>query len=471
MEYHQITLIEYQEMKQAIELELNNIAEGFIRVGYHLKRMRDSEGFRQGGYETLAEFAQTEYHLDQSTVSRLIKINDSYSIDGYSKLMKPEYKGYGSSKLSEMLQIPIEEHELLSQELTREDIREYKKFKKEEKKAEKEDKAEKEEKEEKEETEATEEKAETEDKTETEETEQSKEPERGEENDAGKESIQPTDKLENSTEASESKAHSEELPEPTNKPENSLEAVIEEMFHQDKEALNELFASEAYRTGNLEDMVEILNPNGSRTFRKGIYFLFFYDLKEGIKYRKFGENQNYQMTWEEFLTKVQEIFGEAAAGKRTWEKFFQKESREELIEKPANKQENPIAPAHKSPEKIPVTKPVEEPEQEKSWREKAKEGECPKDTQSCIRQEWGTNQEQQEAGTKECEACWKKYGKTENILQEAKKAEQQEKESRYAHLKRLSIPELAEYLHRELKPSIMLTRENVEEWLQEAVEI
>lgn len=441
MEYHQITLIEYQEMKQAIELELNNIAEGFIRVGYHLKRMRDSEGFRQGGYETLAEFAQTEYHLDQSTVSRLIKINDSYSIDGYSKLMKPEYKGYGSSKLSEMLQIPIEEHELLSQELTREDIREYKKFKKEEKKAEKEEKAKKKE---------TEEKAETEEKTETEETEQSKEPERGEENDAGKESIQPAEAPEHSTEAPESKAHTEELPEPTNKPENSLEAVIEEMFHQDKEALNELFASEAYRTGNLEDMVEILNPNGSRTFRKGIYFLFFYDLKEGIKYRKFGENQNYQMTWE---------------------KFFQKESREGLIEKTVNKQENPVAPAHKSPEKMSVTKPAEEPEQEKSWREKAKEGECPKDTQSCIRQEWGTNQEQQEAGSKECKACWENYIKTESILQEAKKAEQQETESRYVHLKKFSMQELAEYLHRELKPSIMLTRENVEEWLQEAVEI
>lgn len=36
---------------------------------------------------------------------------------------------------------------------------------------------------------------------------------------------------------------------------------------------------------------------------------------------------------------------------------------------------------------------------------------CPPSASSCIRQEWGTTPEQQEAGKKECEKCWEHYKK------------------------------------------------------------
>lgn len=41
---------------------------------------------------------------------------------------------------------------------------------------------------------------------------------------------------------------------------------------------------------------------------------------------------------------------------------------------------------------------------------------CPPDIRSCIRQEWGTDPEQQEAGRKECKKCWKEYKKLHKIV-------------------------------------------------------
>lgn len=127
-EYHQITISEYMEMKDEIRRELVNAAESFIRTGYYLRQIEDSEAFRQEGYASVYEFAEREFNLSKSTVSRLKAINKEFSEDGYSKLVDPRYRGIRKSILAEMLALPDPDRELVTPETAREDVRELSRF-------------------------------------------------------------------------------------------------------------------------------------------------------------------------------------------------------------------------------------------------------------------------------------------------------------------------------------------------------
>lgn len=96
----------YSEFKTALDTEMNKAAESFVKIGYLLKIARDTDILAESGYNSLTEFAQAEYNLDKSQVSRFIAINDNYSVDGYSDRLRTEYTGYGYSKLAMMLTLP-----------------------------------------------------------------------------------------------------------------------------------------------------------------------------------------------------------------------------------------------------------------------------------------------------------------------------------------------------------------------------
>lgn len=96
----------YSEFKTALDTEMNKAAESFVKIGYLLKIARDTDILAESGYNSLTEFAQAEYNLDKSQVSRFIAINDNYSVDGYSDRLMTEYSGYGYSKLAMMLTLP-----------------------------------------------------------------------------------------------------------------------------------------------------------------------------------------------------------------------------------------------------------------------------------------------------------------------------------------------------------------------------
>ena len=125
-EYHQITLDEWTQWKEDIRKKLAETAQNFVYIGYRLKQIRDSGMF--GGAADIFEFAQNEYGLGKSTVSRFIAINEKYSKEGNSLELKDEYKGFSSSKLSEMLTLPDSECELITEKTTIKDIRELKNF-------------------------------------------------------------------------------------------------------------------------------------------------------------------------------------------------------------------------------------------------------------------------------------------------------------------------------------------------------
>lgn len=125
---HQITLSEWAEMKEAIRRELSNVKHAFVRVGYYLRRAEDDKLYLTDGYQTLSEFAEKEYGLGASTVSRLISINRKFSVEGYSPQLLPEYDGYRQSVLTEMLALPQEDMQMVTPDTPREAVRELVRF-------------------------------------------------------------------------------------------------------------------------------------------------------------------------------------------------------------------------------------------------------------------------------------------------------------------------------------------------------
>lgn len=132
MEYHQITLNEWMDMKDQLRRALNNFRQSYVIVGYILRQMDDSKAYEAGGYKSVAEFAEKEHGLKPSTTSRWMSINKEYSLGGYSETLDPKYIDMNASQLVEMLSLPMEDRELITPDTSREDIRELKRFNKEE---------------------------------------------------------------------------------------------------------------------------------------------------------------------------------------------------------------------------------------------------------------------------------------------------------------------------------------------------
>ena len=103
-----INICTYKEFKAATDREVLNQAEGFVRLGYLLRKARDTEILRDSGYPTVVAFAEGEYGLTETYVSRYIAINKRYSKDGYSPYLQERFQGYGMAKLAEMLTLSDE---------------------------------------------------------------------------------------------------------------------------------------------------------------------------------------------------------------------------------------------------------------------------------------------------------------------------------------------------------------------------
>lgn len=121
-------VMNYQSRKEEIRRKLRETAENFVYIGYQLKRVRESREYEQDGYADILEFAQKEFGLQKDDTYRFIRINDKYSTGGNSTELEESFKGMAQTKLSEMLNLPDEDMNLITTETTREDIRELKRF-------------------------------------------------------------------------------------------------------------------------------------------------------------------------------------------------------------------------------------------------------------------------------------------------------------------------------------------------------
>lgn len=112
--------LNYEWAKTEITKELQTEANSFIRVGWIFKMVRD--GKIETPYGSVIEFAEKEWNLGKDVVSRYMRINDHFSINGYSEKIAPQYGSFGYSKLAIMLTLPDEINAELSTNYSKSDI-------------------------------------------------------------------------------------------------------------------------------------------------------------------------------------------------------------------------------------------------------------------------------------------------------------------------------------------------------------
>ena len=116
----------FQAFQEAMDHEIKEASEGFVRIGYLLKVARDTDILHESGFKSAAEFASSRYGLTADIVSRYIAINDRFSEGGYSGRLADRYQAYGMTKLAEMLTLPDEVIAAIPTTATRQKIREIK---------------------------------------------------------------------------------------------------------------------------------------------------------------------------------------------------------------------------------------------------------------------------------------------------------------------------------------------------------
>lgn len=116
----------FQAFQDAMDREIREASEGFVRIGYLLKVARDTEILHESGFKSVTEFASSRYGLTADIVSRYIAINDRFSEGGYSDRLAERYQAFGVTKLAEMLTLPDEVIAAVPTTATRQEIREIK---------------------------------------------------------------------------------------------------------------------------------------------------------------------------------------------------------------------------------------------------------------------------------------------------------------------------------------------------------
>lgn len=240
MEYVQMTLTDWMEVKHRLKMELQGVKQSFVRIGYVLRKINDQKLYENDGYKSVAEFAKAEYGLEASTVSRFMSINREYSIDGYSEHLREEYLDLSRSQLEEMLKLPDSDRVMIQPETARDDIRELKGF--------------------------------------------------------------------NKSEPIEGVA-------------DDITQLIEKFYEEHPEIVNELFSGTMPPDEErVKKAIEIVNPSGNRSFKKGMFFMMMYENKIVVK--KFASTPE-EISWGRFFEITNAIFENC--GNKTWENHFGKE--------------------------------------------------------------------------------------------------------------------------------------------------
>lgn len=290
-EYRQITLDEWTQWKEDIRRKLAETAGNFVYIGYRLKQIRDS-GMYDGAADIFA-FAEKEYGLGKSTVSRFIAINEKYSEGGNSLELKEEFRNFSSSKLSEMLTLPDSEIALITEKTTVREIRELKAF-------------------------------------------NSQKPEEtGETAGGGKD--RPAEA-----------AGGEE------REWTPLEKCLIDFFKNRKDMLNEVIKHLEADPPAYKDAAERMAPSQT-SHQKGIVFLFLYDWNTGVKYKLMTKPEPVSISWAELLNTVYGIYGTCESDD-VWSDFYKEpEGGKEETEKTALTESNrglePVATSQQNEEK------------------------------------------------------------------------------------------------------------------------
>lgn len=107
---------------------------------------------------------------------------------------------------------------------------------------------------------------------------------------------------------------------------DDMRQLVEKFYYDNPEILNAVFKEPEFTEETIKRFIEIVNPGGNRSYKKGLYFLMMYENRVAVK--KFGTNPQ-NLSWWEFWQITRDIFGETAAGPKTWQNYFGDEEKEE----------------------------------------------------------------------------------------------------------------------------------------------
>ena len=130
MEQLRLTLPELEQEEKQIRENLGGIIRNFVKTGWHLSRIDRSGAYKLKGYHSVTEYARETFGMAPDGVSRFIHVYEKYSIQGDTPELREEYRDFNFSQLTEMLQLPEDDHAMIRPETKREDIRDLKKFNK-----------------------------------------------------------------------------------------------------------------------------------------------------------------------------------------------------------------------------------------------------------------------------------------------------------------------------------------------------
>ena len=72
MDYEVKTVIDnIDDMTDIIKNQLNDIAEGFVSVGYYLRKTDETMLYKQKGYKTIYEYAKDTFGIGRSTAKEI----------------------------------------------------------------------------------------------------------------------------------------------------------------------------------------------------------------------------------------------------------------------------------------------------------------------------------------------------------------------------------------------------------------
>lgn len=253
MEQLRLTLPELEQEEKQIRENLGGIVRNFVKTGWHLSRIDRSGAYKLKGYHSVTEYARETFGMAPDGVSRFIHVYEKYSIQGDTPELREEYRDFNFSQLTEMLQLPEEDHAMIRPETKREDIRDLKKFNK------------------------------------------------------------------------QSEHNPENLLNWQQDPDDIIREAVKEFFKARKKDLNEIYDQYGvgpYPEEKIKKMARFLYHEKKKKFQTNRVFGMLYPEQVFIKS---SDGELHDITWPEFFRTMGSIFDGSAAGKNTWENYFNPE--------------------------------------------------------------------------------------------------------------------------------------------------
>lgn len=117
----------YRDSIEIIYEELQKTRKSFIKIGWYLKHINETEMYAEDGYGNIYEFARDKYNISQSTATRFINLCTEFSVGHDSPELDERYMDFSVSQLFEMLPMKEDEKEQVTPDMTVKEIREIKK--------------------------------------------------------------------------------------------------------------------------------------------------------------------------------------------------------------------------------------------------------------------------------------------------------------------------------------------------------